>query len=106
MRSIDHPVLYNMDPQWVHNITAQFAVFEQNTGAGRMLGVYVFDWGRSEDRDVGLLRTELEFARRMLHAGRIDGVVFVATDMVDLPLRAVAEIRGWVRGHGGEPLPS
>jgi hypothetical protein len=44
--SVDHPICYNMDPDWVRNITEQFAVFERNTAPGRMLGVYVFDWGR------------------------------------------------------------
>ena len=60
---------------------------------------------RHADRAGALLQTELDFGLAMLKQGRIDGMVFVATDMVDLPLKGIEQIRTWVRKHGDTTLP-
>lgn len=86
-----------------------FARLEALTGPsiGKLLGLYLWDYGGgSGPMPLDLLERQCETARAWLHAGRIEGLIFLGSPICDLDLPAVAWARAWLARVGDEALPA
>jgi hypothetical protein len=71
---------------------------------GRVLGCYLWDYGRKAPMPPDLMRHQCESGLRWLRQGRIEGIIFLASCLCDLDLEAVEWARGWVAQVGDEQL--
>jgi len=70
----------------------------------RLLGLYLWDYADRKPMPLDLVKFQSETALRLLHAGRIDGIIFVASCICDLELEAVEWTRKWIAEVGGQTL--
>jgi hypothetical protein len=73
-------------------------------GCGRVLGCYLWDYGRKGPMPLDRMRHQCELGLRWLRQGRIEGMIFLASCVCDLELDAVEWTRGWVAQVGDEHL--
>ena len=89
------------------DIHANLAALEEIAPGKRIyLGCYMYDFLESKPLGVEAMRRQMEAGYRWLKAGRIAGIIVLATPNVDVGLEAVAWTREWIRVHGDEPLPA
>ena len=85
-----------------------FAQFEELTapgGVGRLLGCYMWDYGgNSQPMPLDLMEQQCLTGLRWLKQGRIEGMIFLATNICDAGLPAVEWTREWIARVGGESL--
>ena len=72
----------------------------------RFLGCYLWDFGvkGAPIADLGLLKRECELGLAWLRQGRIAGMIFLPSSVIDLGLASVEWVRDWIAEVGGEPL--
>jgi hypothetical protein len=63
---------------------------------GRVLGCYLWDYGRKKPMPLDLMRHQCELGLRWLRQGRIEGMIFLASCLCDLELEAVEWTRNWI----------
>lgn len=68
------------------------------------LGCYMWDFGTSKPITVAQMKQQCEFALVELQAGRIEGIIFLATNICDLGIEAVEWTREWIARVGEAPL--
>ncbi len=69
-----------------------------------ILGCYMFDYGRNRRISVQHMRQQCELGLKWLRAGRIEGMIFLASNICDQELEAVEWTRKWIKAVGDEPL--
>jgi hypothetical protein len=67
---------------------------------GRVLGCYLWDYGRKKPMPLDLMRHQCELGLRWLRQGRIEGMIFLASCLCDLELEAVEWTRNWIAQMG------
>ncbi|MFB3882939.1 MAG: hypothetical protein ACE149_16865 [Armatimonadota bacterium] len=86
-------------------LESNFARFEQLAQKQRkVLGCYLYDYGNEGLMPLELMKKQSEFGLKMLRAGRIEGMIFLASCICDIGLDTVEWLRGWVREVGEEPV--
>ena len=70
----------------------------------KMLGCYMWDYGSSTPMPLDLMRNQCERGLEWLRAGRIDGMVFLASCLCGLAVDTVAWTRDWIAEVGPEEL--
>jgi hypothetical protein len=73
-------------------------------GCGRVLGCYLWDYGRKAPMPLELMRHQCEVGLRWLRQGRLEGMIFLASCLCDLDLEAVEWTRDWIAQVGDEQL--
>jgi hypothetical protein len=68
--------------------------------SGRVLGCYLWDYGRKKPMPPDLMRHQCELGLRWLRQGRIEGMIFLASCLCDLELEAVEWTRSWIAQVG------
>jgi len=68
--------------------------------SGRVLGCYLWDYGRKKPMPLDLMRHQCELGLRWLRQGRIEGMIFLASCLCDLELEAVEWTRNWIAQMG------
>jgi hypothetical protein len=82
-------------------LETNFARFEHIVGdKRRVLGIYMWDYGAKRPMSVATLEKQCSLGLRWLQEGRIDGLIFLASCICDLPLEAVDWVRRWIDTHG------
>ena len=71
---------------------------------GKLLGCYLYDYGAKKPMPLQSMRMQCEKGRELLESGRIDGIVFLASNVCDLELEAVEWTRDWIADIGDRPL--
>jgi hypothetical protein len=71
---------------------------------GRVLGCYLWDYGRKKPMPLDLMRHQCEVGLDWLRRGRIEGMIVLASCLCDLELEAVEWTRGWIAQVGDEQL--
>ena len=66
-----------------------------------MLGLYLYDYGDGRRMPKDLMELQCETARRLAHAGRIQGIVFLS---IDNDADAVNWMADWIKRVGDEPV--
>jgi hypothetical protein len=79
-------------------------VEERLPGKRLMLGCYLFDFGAREPLPVALAEHQCETGLRWLHAGRIEGMIFLANTVADFGFPSVEWTRDWIAAVGDQPL--
>ena len=72
-------------------------------GCDRVLGCYLWDYGKKKPMPLDLLQHQCELGLRWLRQGRLSGMIFLASCICDLELEAVEWTRDWIARTGDEP---
>jgi len=82
-----------------------FARLEQVAPAARkLLGCYMWDYGVGGPMPLEQMQRQCETALAWLRAGRIEGIIFLASCLCDLEVETVAWTRRWIARVGDELL--
>ena len=65
----------------------------------KVLGCYMWDYGRSRPMPVASMKKQCELGLEWLKTGRIEGMIFLASCICDLNLGTVEWTRQWIRDH-------
>jgi len=68
------------------------------------LGCYMWDFGTEKPMPLDLMKKQCELGLQWLKAGRIEGMIFLATNICDLQLETVEWTRQWIGQVGDELL--
>lgn len=97
----DVVTLWTWNAAELANLEQNFAQFEQIVGGRRrVLGLYLWDYGAKQPMPLEAMAHQCALGRRWLEAGRIDGMIFLASCICDLSLDAVEWARRWIGEHG------
>jgi len=83
---------------------AQVETMAAANGNRILLGCYLYDYGDNREMPVELMQHQCELGRRWLREGRIAGMIFLGSPIVDLPFAAVEWTRRWIARVGDEPV--
>ena len=70
----------------------------------KLLGLYMYDYGLHVPMPLEAMQMQCETALRWLHAGRIEGMIFLASCICDMELETVEWTREWIAKVGDELL--
>ena len=70
----------------------------------KVLGCYMWDYGTGQPMPVALMQRQCELGLDWLRAGRIEGMIFLATCICDLRIEAVEWTRAWIGRVGATRL--
>ncbi|MFH1918643.1 MAG: hypothetical protein ABIP48_01975 [Planctomycetota bacterium] len=103
---VDQLCLWTWRPADLVNLEANFAALQKLAPDKPLyLGCYMYDFHQSKPLPVALMRQQVELGYHWLKAGRIAGMIFLATPNVDVGLEAVDWTRQWVHTNGDQLLP-
>ena len=86
-------------------LEGSFAEFDNLLPAKRkVLGCYMWDFGAARPLPLESMKQQCELGRAWLLAGRIEGMIFLASPICDLELEAVEWTRQWIDQVGDELL--
>jgi hypothetical protein len=71
---------------------------------GRVLGCYLWDYGKKKPMPLDLVRHQCGLGLRWLRQGRIEGMIFLASCLCDLELEAVEWTRNWIATMGDQRI--
>jgi hypothetical protein len=69
-----------------------------------VLGCYLFDYGDNKPMTVDRMRRQCELGLKWLQEGKIEGMIFLASNVCDMDLPAVEWTRQWIASVGKQPL--
>lgn len=67
---------------------------------GKLLGCYMWDFGASKPMPLDAMKRQCELGLQWLKAGRIEGMIFLASNICDLELETVEWSRRWIAEVG------
>ena len=103
---VDQLCLWTWRPADLKNLEANFAALEKLAPDKQLfLGCYMYDFNENRPLPVALMQRQVEVGCQWLKAGRIAGMIFLATPNVDVGLEAVDWTRQWIRTTGDQSLP-
>jgi hypothetical protein len=98
---VDQLCLWTWRPADLKNLEANFAALEKLApGKQLFLGCYMYDFHASKPLPVALMQRQVELGYGWLKAGRIAGMIVLATPNVDVGLEAVEWTRRWINAEG------
>lgn len=101
LAEVDQICMWTWRPADLKTLDANFAALEKLAPRkGLFLGCYMYDFHASAPMPVELMRLQVERGHEWLKAGRIEGIIFLATANVDVGLEAVDWTREWIRENG------
>ena len=104
---VDQLCLWTWRPEDLTHLETNFAALEKLApGKPLYLGCYMFDFNACKPLPVALMQRQTELGFQWLKAGRIAGMIFLATPNVDVGLEAVEWTRQWIRANAGQTLPT
>ena len=111
-RIIAHLKYFDIVSLWTWE-AADLAKLEKNLakfqaiapGKRVLLGLYMWDFsGKGRPMPLDLMKKQCNLALKWLREGRIEGMIFLATNLCDLNLEAVKWSRSWIAEVGDQPL--
>lgn len=70
-----------------------------------VLGLYLWDYALRKPMPMDLVKFQSDVALKLLKAGRIRGISFVASCICDLEIEAVEWTREWIAKHSNDIVP-
>ena len=70
-----------------------------------LLGCYLYDYGPGRPMSVDRMKHQCELGLKWLQEGRIEGMIFLASNVCDMGLPAVEWTRSWISTVKYKPLP-
>lgn len=71
---------------------------------GKLLGCYMWDYGNRAPMPLDLMKKQCALGREWLRQGRIEGMIFLGSNVCDIELDTVAYARQWVASTGDEKV--
>jgi len=106
LAEVDQICMWTWRPVDLKNLEANFVALEKLAPEKQLfLGCYTFDFHESKPLPVELMKQQVEQGYEWLKAGRIEGIIFLATANVDVGLEAVDWTRSWIQTNGDRVLP-
>ncbi|MCM8819070.1 MAG: hypothetical protein NC915_06325 [Candidatus Omnitrophica bacterium] len=62
----------------------------------KALGIYMWDYGNSKEMPIDLFIKEVEIGQKWIKEGKIEGIIFLASCIVDLGLPTVEWLKKWI----------
>jgi hypothetical protein len=98
--------LWTWKAEDLEHLESNFARFEKLApGKRTLLGLYMWDFGTGRPMPLERMKKQCEQALRWLREGRIEGMIFLATNICDLKLQTVEWTRRWIAEVGDQPVP-
>jgi len=72
--------------------------------ASKVLGCYLWNYGEKQPIPVSLMEQQCELGLKWLKSGKIDEMIFLSNNVVDLGLENVEWTRNWIRQVGDQKL--
>jgi hypothetical protein len=69
-----------------------------------VLGCYMFDYGDNKPLTVEQMQRQCELGLKWLREGKIEGMIFLASNACDMDLQAVEWTRQWIAKVGGQKI--
>ena len=69
-----------------------------------LLGCYLFDYGGDKQMTVDRMKRQCELGLKWLQEGKIEGMIFLASNVCDMDLPAVEWTRQWIRSVGEQKI--
>jgi hypothetical protein len=89
----------------LERLQSNFALFEKLAPRKRtLLGLYMWDFGTGRPMPLERMKKQCHQALQWLREGRIEGMIFLATNLCDLKLETVGWTKGWIAEVGDGPL--
>ncbi len=89
----------------LHELEANFEKAKKLLPGKRLLlGCYMWDFGTEKPMPLDLMKKQCELGLQWLKAGRIEGMIFLATNICDLQLESVEWTREWIAQVGNQRL--
>jgi hypothetical protein len=105
LAEVDQICMWTWRPADLKNLEANFVALEKLAPEKQLfLGCYMYDFHESKPLSVECMRRQVEYGYQWLKAGRIEGIIFLATANVDVGLEAVDWTRAWIRANGDQVL--
>ena len=89
-------------PEKYEEILAEF--IKRTPGKRRMLGIYLYDFGRSCPADPDLVERELERAKELIQNGTIEGFILHTNAVADLGYEGYARAVSWMQAHADDEV--
>lgn len=87
------------------HLEENFAKFQSIAPGKRvLLGLYMWDFGVHKPMPLDSMKGQCNLAIKWLREGRIEGVIFLATNICDMNLEAVNWTRSWIAEVGDQVL--
>lgn len=71
---------------------------------GKLLGCYLWDYGNLAPMPLHLLKKQCALGREWMRQGRIEGMIFLASNVCDIELETVEFTRQWIASVGDETV--
>jgi len=98
---LDILTFWTWDSEKLKRLEDNLERLEQITSqCGRVLGCYMWDYGKKKPMPLDLMQHQCELGLRWLQQGRIEGMIFLASCICDLELEAVEWTRDWIAKVG------
>lgn len=105
LEACDVVTFWTWKPELLSSLEQNFARAEAlASGKRKVLGIYLWDYNGCQPVPIALMEHQCRLGLEWLHAGRIDGIIFLASCVCDLELDAVEWTRRWVARVGEELL--
>ncbi|MCM8786030.1 MAG: hypothetical protein NC827_06645, partial [Candidatus Omnitrophica bacterium] len=62
----------------------------------KALGIYMWDYGNGKEMPIDLFKKEVEIGLKYLNEEKIEGIIFLASCIVDLGLPTVEWVKKWI----------
>ncbi len=103
---VDQLCLWTWRPDDLKHLKANFAALEKIAPDKQLyLGCHMYNFHECKPLPVAIMQRQVELGYQWLKAGRIAGIIFLATPNVGVGLEAVEWTRQWVRNNGDQALP-
>jgi hypothetical protein len=100
---LDLVSFWTWDSENLQGLEANLERLEELTpGGGRVLGCYLWDYGKKRPMPLDLMQHQCESGLRWLRQGRIEGMILLASCVCDLELEAVEWTRHWITQIGDQ----
>jgi hypothetical protein len=104
LKHVDDITLWTWRPAELDALEKNLEKLEQLApGKGIYLGCYLFDFDRFVPMPVDRMKQQVELGYRWLQQGRIKGMIFLGTPILDLGFESVEWTRGWIAKVKNEP---
>jgi len=105
LEQCDRVTFWTWQAKNLKGLEASFDRFEKVAPEqGKLLGCYLWDFGGKGPMPLDLMRKQCELGLQWLEQGRIEGMVFLASNVCDLELEAVEWTRRWIAEVGRQPV--
>ena len=105
VKQVDKVAMWTWRSDDLVNLEANFEKLQQTVHPKPiLLGCYLFDYGDNKQMTVERMKRQCELGLKWLHQGKIQGMIFLASNVCDMELPAVDWTRKWIMSVGKQPV--